>query len=148
MEYLSSTDPDYSIWLSFRRTHEAIHKIRKIELRPYKLSTVETAVLVTVYRANNKVTPAEISRQLLKDAHSISQLLVRMEKRGLLKRVKGVPRKNMIKVVLTRKGQEAYYHGEKGKAINKIMSALSEKEKKQLVVCLDKLREKAMEVLH
>lgn len=148
MEYYSSSDPDYSIWLSFRRAHEAIHKVRKIELRPYKLSTVETAVLVTVYRANNKTTPAEISRQLLKDAHSISQLLVRMEKRGLLKRVKGIPRKNMIKVVLTRKGQEAYYHGEKGKSINKIMSALSEDEKKQMVVCLDKLREKAMEVLH
>lgn len=147
MEYLSSSDPDYSVWLSFRRAHEAIHKVRKIELRPYRLSTVETAVLVTVHRANNKVTPAEISRQLLKDAHSISQLLVRMERRGLLKRIKGIPRRNMIRVVLTRKGQEAYYHGEKGKAINKIMSVLSDEEKQQLVVSLDKLREKAVENL-
>ena len=143
----SPQGPEYDLWLSFRKAHEAIHKVRKVELRPFRLSTVETAVLLTVHGANNDVTPAEISRELLKDPHSISQLLERMEKRGLLKRTKGYPRKNMIKISLTKKGREAYEKSITGDRISLIMSSLSDKERKQFGEYLDTLREKALEVL-
>jgi DNA-binding MarR family transcriptional regulator len=145
MEYYQPSDPDYSLWFSFRRVHEAIHKVRKLELRPYKLSTIETAVLLVVHESKNKTTPAEISRQLMKDPHSISQLLGRMEKRGLLRNTKGFRRKNMIRVSLTKKGNEAFVNSTKGKNIGKIMAVLSEEEKKQLGVYLEKLQEKAKE---
>ena len=72
MDYYFPSDPDYSLWYTIRRAHEAIHKVRKSEIRPYKLSTVETGVLLIVHKAKNDITPAEISRQLLKDPHSIS----------------------------------------------------------------------------
>jgi DNA-binding MarR family transcriptional regulator len=148
MKYYFPSDPDYSLWYSIRRTHEAIHKLRKLELSPYRLSTIETGVLLVVHEAKNKITPAEISRQLLKDHHSISQLLGRMEKRGLIRNIKGYRRKNMIRVSLTRKGHEAFINSTKGKNINKIMAVLSESERKQLELYLEKLREKAIEELH
>jgi len=145
MDYYSPQNPDYGLWYTFRRAHEAIHKIRKLELRRFKLSTVETGVLLIVHEGHNRVTPAEISRQLLKDPHSISQLLVRMAKKGLLKNIKGVPKKNMVQVQLTPKGEEAYKLSTKGNKLNKIMCVLSEKEKKQLISYLDRLRERAIE---
>ena len=94
MKYYNPSDPDYKLWISFRRVHEAINKIRKLELIPYKLSTAETGVLLIVHEAKNQTTPTEISRQLLKDHHSISQLLDRMEKKGLIRKTKGFHRKN------------------------------------------------------
>ena len=145
---MTNQGPDYDLWLSFRNTHEAIHKVRKVELRPYKLSTIESSVLVTVYKANNSATPSEISRELLKDAHSISQLLGRMEKRGLLNRIKGIPRKNMVKVSLTNKGLKAYEQSTAGERIGIIMSILNEEEKKEFRKYLDKLRDRASEILH
>lgn len=144
MDYFFPSDHDYSLWYTIRRAHEAIHKVRKLELRPHKLSTIETGVLLVVNTAKKGITPAEISRQLLKDPHSISQLLRRMEKKGLLQNIKGIPKKNMIQVKLTQKGQEAYKLSMIGNKVSQIMSVLSEREKKQLVTSLDKLRERAM----
>ena len=100
-----------------------------------------------VHAAKGNANPAEISRQLLKDPHSISQLLGRMEKRGLLRNTKGFTRKNMIKVSLTPKGEEAFDNSIKGKNIVEIMSVLSKGEKKQLETLLKKLREKAIEII-
>ena len=147
MDYYFPSDPDYSLWYTIRRAHEAIHKVRKSEIRPYKLSTVETGVLLIVHKAKNDITPAEISRQLLKDPHSISQLLSRMEKKGLLTNAKGYPKKNMVQVKLTEKGKRAFKLSESGNKVGNIMNVLSDKEKKQLVTYLDKLRERAMEEL-
>jgi DNA-binding MarR family transcriptional regulator len=147
MDYYFPSDPDYSLWYTIRRAHEAIHKVRKSEIRPYKLSTVETGVLLIVHKAKNDITPAEISRQLLKDPHSISQLLGRMEKKGLLQNIRGYRKKNMVQVKLTEKGQKAFKLSESGNKVSDIMNVLSEREKKQLVKSLDKLRERAMEEL-
>ena len=100
-----------------------------------------------VNQGKNKVTPAEISRQLLKDPHSISQLLVRMEKRGLVKNIKGLPRKNMIRVKLTSKGQKAFKNSLESNNLGKIFSILSEDEKEQFHLYCEKIREMAMSVL-
>lgn len=145
MKFYSPSDPDYSLWLSIRRAHEAIYEIRKKEIRPYKLSTIETGVLLVVHGAKNNITPAEISRQLLKPSNLVSQLLTRMEKKGLLYKTRGSPKKNMVQIQLTKKGEEAFKLSTSGKKLNKIMSVLSNREKSQLVKYLDKLRQRAME---
>ena len=145
MKYYFPSDPDYSLWLYIRRAHEAIYEIRKKEIRPYKLSTIETGVLLIVHESKNNVTPAEISRQLLKPSNLISQLLARMEKKGLLYKNRGKPKKNMIQVRLTKKGEDAFKLSTSGNKLNKIMSALSKRERIQLVKYLDKLRQRAME---
>ena len=84
---------------------------------------------------------------MLKDPHSISQLLGRMEKKGLLQNIRGYRKKNMVQVKLTEKGQKAFKLSESGNKVSDIMNVLSEREKKQLVKSLDKLRERAMEEL-
>jgi MarR family transcriptional regulator, organic hydroperoxide resistance regulator len=147
MDYLALPNQDLNLWWTFRRTHEALHQLRKMEVRAYKISTVETGVLLIVYLSHNKVTPIEIARQLVKDTHSITQLLIRMEKRGLLKRVKDLPRKNMIRVVLTPKGLAAYKKTEGIKTLQKIMSSLTPDEKKQFEETLNKLRNKTVKII-
>ena len=47
-----------------------------------------------------RVTPAEISRRLLRESHSISQILNRMENKGLVRWVKDLERKNLVRLIL------------------------------------------------
>jgi len=67
-----------------------------------------------------------------------------MEKEGLIRKVKDLDRKNLIRVVVTEKGQRAYEQSTKREVIHRIMSSLSEEERQQLSSCLQKLRSKAL----
>ena len=53
-----------------------------------------------------------------------------------MRKVKDLNRKNLIKVVLTEKGEEAYRWSREMKTVRNIMSSLSDKEKKNLRGCL------------
>jgi DNA-binding MarR family transcriptional regulator len=145
MKLYSPSDLDYNLWFTIRRTHEAIHTLRRAEMRKIRLSPIESGVLFVINEAKNKITPAEISRQLFKDPNSISQLLGRMEKRGLIKNIKGFRQKHMVQVKLTEKGQSAFKLSQSGSQLKKILGVLSDKEKMQLIKCFDKLRNKASE---
>ena len=148
MNYYFPSDPDYRLWAIIRRAHEAIYSVRKSEISPFKLSTAETGVLLIVHQAKGKMWPSEISRQLMKKPNFISQLLGRMEKRGLIRTTKELTRKNRIQVKLTEKGLEAHKLAESGEKLHKIMGVLTEEERDQLIHCLTKLTNEALKEIH
>ncbi len=142
-----SVDPDYALWILLRRTSHVVWKVRERELGQYGLSAVKTGVLRIVQVIGRKATPAEISRYLLREDHSVSGLLSRMEKEGLVTKVKDLDKKNRVRIVLTEKGHKAYYQAMKGGSIHNIMSALSDEERQQFMSCLEKIRDKAFKEL-
>jgi MarR family transcriptional regulator, organic hydroperoxide resistance regulator len=127
-----------------RQTTSAITKGRQKELRKYRISIAEARVLQTVGRAEGCITPAEISRELVEEPHSISQLLVRMESRGLVKKVKDLPRRNLIRVVLTPAGIKSYEQVLKADSVNSTIAVLTTPEKKLMIEYLEKIRSKAI----
>jgi len=62
-------------------------------------------------------------------------------------RYSGRDRKNLVRVSITEKGQQAYDKSTRRKPIYKIISSLSEEERQQLRSCLEKLRNKAFKEL-
>ena len=74
----------------------------------------ESTILIHIDKLGKKATPVELSRQLLRKHHSITGLLLRMEKKGLIIRNKDLKRKNMIRVSMTDKGK-AMFHNAKMK---------------------------------
>jgi DNA-binding MarR family transcriptional regulator len=109
------------------------------------LSMMHAAVLYIVKASKEPVTPAQISRWLFREPHSVSGLLQRMEKQGLLKRAKDLERKNVIRVTLTEQGEEACRRSREMKPIHRIMSHLSPEESDSLRASLTTLRDKALE---
>ncbi len=140
MKNLSFSDQDYLLWVMLHQTTDAIVLGRDKELKRYRISTIEAAVLFSVQSIGDKATPAEISRWLLRKPHSVSGLLKRMEKKGLIRKTKDLTRKNLVRVSLTEKGKHAYYHSTDRKFIHKVMSALTEEERQQLKLYLERLR--------
>ena len=139
-----ATDHDYNLWVLLRQTRDAIIKARARELQQYGISSIQAAVLFTIQAIGDSATPAEISRRLIREPHSVSELLSRMEREGLIKRVKDLPRKNQVRVLITDKGRQAYEQSTEREAIHRIMSVLSEEEHQQLRSCLEKLRDEAL----
>jgi len=137
-------DKDYELWVLLTQAREAMYKARQHELRRYNLSPRQSAVLFIIRAIGDKVTPAEISRWLLRESHSVSEIISRMEKQGLLKKARDLDRKNLVRIELTKKGSEAYNQAIKRESIHKIMPALSDEERRQFSSTLRTIRDRAL----
>ena len=147
MKEFPSTDQDYNLWSLLGLVRHAISKIRRKELDRYKISPTQAAVLFYVEAIGDEATPAKIARWLFREPHSVFETLCRMERQGLVRRVKDLDRKNMIRVVITEKGREAYYQSTNRESIHKIMSSLSKEQRQQLWSCLQTLWDEALKEL-
>lgn len=95
----------------------------------------------------DKATPAEISRWLFRESQSVSGILNRMEKQGLVRRDKDLGKKNLVRVALTEKGREVYGNCTKRESMHRIMASLSGEQRQQLIACLENLRDAALKYL-
>ena len=141
-----SGDLNY-LWVLLHQARDAIFKLREKELRKLGISPQNAEILFTIEAIGYKATPTAISRYLLREFHSVSSILSRMEKRGLVKKSNDLGRKNVVRVCLTEKGQQIYHEAIKREAILKILSGLSETEAQQLASSLKKLRDGALKGL-
>ncbi len=145
METNPARDQDYELWGLLDQAAHAMERAREDELRPIGLSMMHAAVLYIVKAGKGPVTPAQISRWLFREPHSVSGLLQRMEKQGLVKRAKDLERKNVVRVTLTEQGEEAYRRATEMKPILRVMSLLSPEERDSLRAYLKTVRDKALE---
>ena len=147
MKNLSSVDEDYNLWVLLHQTTDAALRARQKELDQFDISVIEVGVLLVIQAIGEKATPSEISRRIFREPHTVSALLNRMEKKGLVRMTQDLDRKNLVRVSITQKGHQAYDKSTGRKSIYKIISSLSEEERQQLRSCLEKLRTKAFKEL-
>ena len=138
MPEVSEIDRDYNLWVLLHQVSDIIFNAREAELQQHGLPATQAEVLFVVKAIGDKVTPAQISRMMFRRPHSISGIIDRMKKAGLVKKTKNLERKNLVRITLTEKGQQAYKQALKRKSVQKIMSALSEEERKKLKSLLEK----------
>ena len=142
-----SKEKGYDLWWALLRVRQVMYKARARELAKYRISPAEAAVLFFIEAIGDKTTPAEISRRLFLEPHSVSGITSRMEKNGLIKKTNDLERKNLVRVVMTKKGRNALNNARKRESIDNIMSSLSRKEREQMRVLVGKLWDKALEEL-
>jgi len=87
----------------------------------------------------------QIAAFTMRQRHSVSTLVDRMEKAGLVKKVK-IPNKKGYQVTITKKGNERYQNAT-AKSIEMLLSSLSSEEKQKLTEYLTLLLNKAREML-
>ena len=141
-------DKDYTLLTSLLQVADILFKIRERELLPQNLSATAAAILFLVEAMGEDVTPAKITRMLMREPHSISGILMRMEKHGLLKRTKNMERKNYIRITLTARGEKALRQAMKQTETAQVLSKLSAAQQKQLKTTLTSLKEAGMKELH
>ena len=141
-------DKDHNLWVLLNQVTTLALNARDTEMMEHDATAMQAGVLGIINDVGDATTPAEIARWLLRKPATISGLLDRMEKAGLVERVKDMPRRNWVRVRITKKGQQVYKQSLKRKSVHQIMGCLSEAEHKQLISILLKLRTKAAKVLN
>lgn len=140
-------DEDMAVWGWLAQVRHAIYKARVKELSLYNVANRSSMVLDVIQVLGDKATPSEIARRLLREPHSVSEYLDRMENYGLIKRNRDLKKKSMVRIEITEKGLDAYKKTRKADSIRRIMSALSKTERQQLISSLEKLWNRALEEL-
>jgi len=147
MKFFSDGDEDHDLYLLFGRTYYLVRRTRERELQRYELTPEQTLLLFFVKTMEEKATPAEISRIVFRKPHTVSSIVDRMEKLGLLKKSRDKKYKNRIRVEITEKGEEYYQLSAKRGPIHRILSVLDTEDREVFKKLLEKIAEKAADEL-
>ncbi|MFC2062509.1 MarR family winged helix-turn-helix transcriptional regulator [Chloroflexota bacterium] len=131
----------YKAALRIIRVSEYIKGKRRRELSKLNVSLVRGAIIRHIVRLGKKATLSELSRRVIKEPHGISMLVSRMEKEGLVRRIRDLHRKNLVRVELTKKGRELHELVAIDTVTVPVISCLTVEEVKELVIILDKIIE-------
>ena len=141
----------YRLWILLLQTRDSMWSVRENEVKKYGLSSIELSVLFIIlaieFSMLKKATPLEISRWVFRKPNSVSELLKRMQRKGLIIKQRN-PNKKEVIIEITEIGRETCLEiTQQGTNISRIMQVLGEEEQKQLWSCLSKLRGRALEEL-
>jgi DNA-binding MarR family transcriptional regulator len=136
---------EYSIWGLFADTMEHIARARTIELTRYGLTREQSHVLRFLYEADGPLTINKIAVRVLRKHNSVSTIIKRMERNHLVDRVR-VSDDRQYEISITQKGRELFEKMPTN-SIKMAFSALSKEEKKLFVLYLQKLEDKARNML-
>jgi DNA-binding MarR family transcriptional regulator len=96
-------------------------------------------VLYLINALGERATPARLARYQQRKPNTMSNLLIRMERMGLVKRAHGSERKNVVQVTITERGSAALSNAVRRDSIREVISGLSKDEISQMVPILEKL---------
>ena len=144
VDYSLRENQAYELWRLLSKVRRVIFKVRERELAKYGITPEQCGVLYIIKRADEPPSQLYISRIMMIEPHTMSGLVKRMELKGLLKRERNPRRKNVTRIIITEKGEEAYRISmAKRESISNIMLGLPEEELEQLSVHLNKVFERA-----
>jgi len=139
MHTVSSEDKLFNLWLLLLKTRRVLYRAREKELIPYDITPEQGEILYINRAKKGNVSQTEIARLMAREPHTISGIIQRMEKRGLVEKYKDSKLTNVKKIDVTKKGRQVLSRVDERVTINNTMSTLTEKECSQLGSLLEKL---------
>jgi len=135
------------MWVRLFGTATVVQRARELELAKVGITPIQAGVLMLLKTATKPMTPTQLARTLYREPHSMSALLQRMEKQGLIERTKDLDQRNLVRISITKKGEATFKRQWAAKVTTNITSCLSDKEMSMLETSLDKLRASAVEII-
>ena len=140
-------DEEYDLWILISRVYHVIAKLRKMELSEYNIAPTQSYILLIIKALGNQTTPTELSKFVYQERSSVSDILNRMEKQGLILKTKKSGEKKRVVVTITKKGEESLRISRNREYLHRVMSSLTDEERQQLVLYLEILRDNAINEL-
>jgi MarR family multiple antibiotic resistance transcriptional regulator len=135
------------LWARLFLAAKVVERAREIELSRVNVSLIQAMVLYALKLSSEPLTPSRLAKMLCREPHSMSALIDRMEKQGLVEKKHDLSRKNLVRVVPTSKGEEAFQRQRSVKVVANLTSSLTKEEREVLGTCVDKLRVRATELI-
>ena len=140
---------DKGTWILLRQAYNLILKCEDQVFNEYKLTTEQHAVLMAIKHISGPVRITDIARWLDRSVNSVSMIIDRMVKAGLVKRVRDRKDRRTVFVTMTSKAEEAYVPATVAGwgLIKEILAPLSDEDKRNFIRLLETLRDKTYDYL-
>jgi DNA-binding MarR family transcriptional regulator len=145
-DQLRGPDEYFKLWILIAQNRDAILRARERDYARYGISNERRAVLYAIQNNGGRSTPVEIARGLFRELHSITEMLNRMEKDGLIARHRGSGR-SKVEVELTEKGLDIFRQSLHNRTDERIFSVLTKTERERLAATLFKVRSSVLQDL-
>lgn len=133
-----SNDNDYQLWIMLDHLRYMIFKSRKKELTQYNITPQQAHILYILQRSGDSITIDEMVESTQHQHHSISTLVDRMTKKGLVSKIRIPGKGRRLNIVITEKGQDLLKVMTRD-CLRKIFSCLSEEDKQEMIAHLCRL---------
>lgn len=143
---LKKNDPEINLYILLDQTDSIATNAVELELRQVQMNQPQVRVLTMLSREDRPVTLDELANWTFKEFNSVSTLINRMEKKGLVKKIK---KEGELKtyVTLTEKGSDVYHRQVTERSIHLIFEKLTPEEKKQFESILKKVNDTTRDLL-
>ena len=142
-------DPYKRAWLLLRQTYNLVLKCEDRTFSEYKLTTEQHTVLMAIKHIDAPVRVTDIARWLDRSVNSVSMIIDRMVKAGLVRRLRDLPDRREVRLTITSKAEKDFVLATVAGwgLIQEILSPLSDEDKLTLIRLLEMLRDKAYDYL-
>ena len=139
-----------SLWLMIHRTYALLKMCEDEVFGEYKLGSERYAVLVTIQYLPTPVRPTDVARWLQRSLNSVSMMIDRMVRSGLIKRARDTRDRRMVRLTITAKRQEALKPATMAgwQFIQQILSPLTHEDRRTLANLLRMIDSKTLEYLN
>ena len=94
------------VWLLCHQCHNLVSRCEEVMSNSRDITPEQHSVLMAIRYANDPVKPTDVARWLDRRTHSISLIIDRMQKRGLVKCIRDLPDRRSVRLVMTNKGEK------------------------------------------
>ena len=140
-------NPKMSTWMMLHQTTNSIVKCEEKQFAPLGLTTQQHAILMAIKLSSTPPSLTQIADWVDRHVNSITLIVDRMEKSGLVKRVRNTHDRRSFSLVMTPKGEKYLQTGTGtgSTLVQELLSCLSNEELQTLQAFLEKIRTKAIE---
>jgi DNA-binding MarR family transcriptional regulator len=142
-------NPDKGAWILLRQTYNLVLRCEDRVFSEYELTTEQHAVLMAIKHISGPVRITDMARWLDRSVNSVSMIIDRMVKAGLVRRVRDRKDRRTVFVTMTSQAEKAYVLASVAGwgLIQEILSPLSDEDKRTLIRLLETLRDKTYDYL-
>jgi len=149
-EEFKSEDENLRAFMLLHRVRDLIFRCQDRVVAEFKITTEQYSLLIAIKYLDAPVRVTDIARWMERKANSVSMLVDRMVKAGLVKRTRALTDRRTVRLIITSKGEQALELATPGvwRIIQEISSPLSSEDTRTLIRLLETIRDKALEHLN
>ena len=130
------------VWLLLHRVRDALFLCEDSVFVDYGLTTEQFTLLAAVKGGGGSLRPSDLASYMERSPNSVSMLVDRMVKAGLVKRTRDRKDRRVVNVTLTGKGEKAVEQAAPAgwELVEKVLSPVSGKDKHALAGLLETIK--------
>jgi DNA-binding MarR family transcriptional regulator len=133
-------------FMTLQQTRDLLFRCEDQAVAEFGITAEQYSVLMAMDELDEPVRATDIARLLAHKVNSVSMLVDRMVKAGLVERERDLPDRRAVRLFMTGRGKQAYQRAAPAvsRLIEDLLSPLSNEDKGTLTCLLEALRGKAL----